>query len=108
MTPLDTPIPQLSETGKMKMTEFNNFGWLIWFANHWDSKIKIKVWKLLRNIASYEMLKGHTSVLETAFTASLEQKELYGVWISALNFLEKSCEILIQNETFDAENSCKD
>lgn len=60
----------------------------------------------MKKIQTFELLKTHTTVLETAFSASIEEKELYGVRINALNFLERACEILIENESFDAERSC--
>lgn len=105
LSPLDTDTYSLSETGKAKISDFNNFGWLIRFASHRNSKLKIQTWKLLKKIQTFELLKTHTTVLETAFSASIEEKELYGVRINALNFLERACEILIENESFDAERS---
>jgi len=51
LSPLDKDIPNsLSETGKLKVSEFNNYGWLIRFAQHWNSKIKVLVLKLLKKI----------------------------------------------------------
>ena len=96
---------ELSETGQAKLCDFNNYGWLIWFTSHWNSKMRVVTWKLLKKIVSFQLLQCHGTLIETAIQTAIEPWELYGVKICALTFLEKACSILMENESIDQENS---
>lgn len=54
-------------------------------------------WDLITEIFDYDFLKTHSSVVMQAINHFLKNKELYGVKISILVFLNKVSDQLIYN-----------
>jgi len=62
----------------------------------------VLAWDLITEIFDYQFLNSNPSIVQNAINSFLRHQELFGVKVSVLKFLIKTCDSLIYNcDVFD-------
>ena len=87
----------LNPSSVAHLQKFTSCGWIIRFIECRDSRIRVLAWDLITEMFDYEFLKSNPSIVQSALNTYLKHQELFSVKISALKFLSKVCDSLMQN-----------
>ena len=86
------------------MTEFNTYGWLIWYAEHRNTKIRALTWKILAKSICRPLLNNHASLIEKSISTALDEMELPVVKTLALDFINWVSEMLLRTQNCENQD----